>query len=236
MALKLRFRWIPFIAAVLVAAVGISLGNWQTRRAQEKETIEALLIARAAMPKLPLTGSVPSTGEIEYRRVRMSGSFVPAWNVFLDNRPYDGISGFHVLAPFLLEQGGVVLVKRGWVPRDPVDRMRVPDIALSADAQQIEGVVRAHVGRTMQLGQPEPVRPGAIVQNAEVEQFAQAGGWTMLPFVVEQTSDTGDGLIRDWPSPSLGADKHRGYAFQWYGLAAAALIFFFVTGFSRGSR
>lgn len=236
MALKFRFRWIPFLAAVAVAGIGIALGNWQTRRAHEKEAIEAIMTARAASPAFLLTGDAPPLAELEYRRVSLQGSFVPAWNVFLDNRPYGGVAGFHVLTPFRLEQGTMVLVKRGWAPRDPADRMHVPEIETPQGVLRIEGIVRAHVGRTMQLGEPEPLRPGAVVQNVEVAQFAQAGGWNMLPFVVEQTSDTGDALVRDWPRPSAGIDKHRGYAFQWYGLAAAALIFFFVTGFSRGSR
>lgn len=237
MALKLRLRWIPLLAVVCVAAAGIALGNWQMRRAHEKEAIEAMLVARAGMPVVALPGALPQPQELEFRRVRLRGRFVPGWNVFLDNRPHAGVAGFHVLAPFRIEQGGgMVLVKRGWAPRDPADRMRVPDVPVPDGVVQIEGVARAHAGRTMQLGEPEPLRPGAIVQNAEIAQFAQAGNWTMLPFVVEQTSDGADGLVRDWPRPSSGADKHRGYAVQWYALAAAALVFFFVTGWFRGRQ
>jgi cytochrome oxidase assembly protein ShyY1 len=42
--------------------------------------------------------------------------------------------------------------------------------------------------------------------------------------------------MRDWPVPSSGIDTHRGYAFQWYALAAAAFLFFIVTGFRRASK
>jgi len=31
-------------------------------------------------------------------------------------------------------------------------------------------------------------------------------------------------------------EKHRGYAFQWYALAAMAFIFFVVTGIRRGKK
>jgi surfeit locus 1 family protein len=41
-------------------------------------------------------------------------------------------------------------------------------------------------------------------------------------------------MVRDWPAPSLGVEKHQGYAFQWYALSAMALIFFVVNGFRRG--
>lgn len=235
MGLRFRFRWVPFLAALLAATIGFALGDWQTRRAQEKEAIEATLLQRGQMAPLELGSGRPTAGEIEYRRVVARGSFVPGWNVFLDNRPYGGAAGFYVLAPFRLESGDHVLVKRGWVARDVADRTRIPEIATPQGTLRIEGIVRRDVGKTLQLGTPEPLRPGAIVQNADIAEFASAGQWKMLPFVVEQTGDTGDRLVRDWPRPSSGADKHRGYAFQWYGLAVAALVFFIVTGMTRGS-
>jgi cytochrome oxidase assembly protein ShyY1 len=74
-----------------------------------------------------------------------------------------------------------------------------------------------------------------IVQNANAAGIAQAAGIKIIPLMLEQTSDTQDGLVRDWPLPSAGVERHRGYAFQWYGLAATALIFFVVTGFRRGT-
>ena len=33
-------------------------------------------------------------------------------------------------------------------------------------------------------------------------------------------STTGDGLRREWPLPTLGVDRHYGYAAQWFALAA----------------
>jgi surfeit locus 1 family protein len=55
---------------------------------------------------------------------------------------------------------------------------------------------------------------------------------------VQQTlpATPADLMARDWPLPEAGIDKHRGYAFQWYALAALALLFYVMTGFRRGSR
>jgi cytochrome oxidase assembly protein ShyY1 len=74
------------------------------------------------------------------------------------------------------------------------------------------------------------------VQNLDIPEFAQASGLSLQPFIIEQSTDVRDGLTRDWPRPSTGVDKHRGYAFQWYALAATALIFFIVTGFRSGRK
>lgn len=236
MAMRFRFRPVPFIAAVLVAAAGFALGEWQTGRAQEKEAIEAKLTEREAMTVLRLNEALQPLDDLEYRHVSLRGEFVSDWNVYLDNRPHQGRAGFQVATPFrLVDGGGHVLVLRGWAPRNLTDRTQVPAAAAPQGVVEIEGRVRRHAGRVMQLGSPPVLQPGAIVQNLGVEELATASGRDLLPFVLEQTSDTGDGLARDWPRPSTGADKHRGYAFQWYGLAAAALVFFFVTGWTRGT-
>ena len=88
----------------------------------------------------------------------------------------------------------------------------------------------------MQLGQPEPYKPGAILQNLEITSLAAETGLQFYPLIVEQTSLTEDHLQRDWPTPSLGIDKHKGYAFQWYALSLMAGIFFVVTGIRRGKN
>lgn len=237
MALHFRFRWIPFIATMIAVAVGIALGNWQTRRAAEKSAIETRMTQQEAQAPLHLMENLPSLNELEYRHVRMRGQFVPGWNVFLDNRPYKGRAGFHVLAPFRVAgTDRYVLVKRGWVARDVTDRTRVPEVPLPEGSVEIEGRVRRDTGQVLELGTPEPLRSGVIVQNAGIADFEEAGGWQMHAFVIEQLGEGDDRLVRDWPRPSTGVDKHRGYAFQWYGLAAAAFVFFIVTGLNRGTK
>jgi surfeit locus 1 family protein len=237
MPIKFRFRWIPFIAATLAVALGVSLGQWQTRRAAEKQEIERKLSARQSAPPLVLDARVHTVDDVEYRRVVVKGEFVRDWPVYLDNRPYQGAAGFYVLTPLKIAGSDLhVLVARGWFKRDIADRTRLPPIPVPAGVVEIEGVAMRNPGHVLQLGNPEPLRPGAIVQNLGIGEFAQASKLAMQPFVIEQSTDTQDHLVRDWPRPSTGVDKHRGYAFQWYALAATAFLFFIVTGFRRGRK
>ena len=67
-------------------------------------------------------------------------------------------------------------------------------------------------------------------------RLAQASGLEIEPFIIEQTGNDKDGLVREWSRPSLGIDKHLGYAFQWVALAATAFLFFVVTGIKRASK
>lgn len=236
MPTKFRLRWVPFIATVIVAVIGISLGNWQTRRALEKEVVEAKLSVRESAPPLVLSAAPTSTAEIEYRRVLVRGEFIHDWTVYLDNRPYKGNAGFYVLTPLKIADSGMhILVARGWAKRDLADRTKLPSIPTPEGKIEIEGVVRLHSSQVLQLGNAEPLRSKAIVQNVTPSDFEQVG-LHMQPFIIEQLRDTGDGLVRDWPRPSIGVEKHRGYAFQWYGLAAMALVFFVVTGLKRGRQ
>lgn len=236
MRMRFRFRWIPFIAALCAAALGVALGQWQTRRALEKENIEARLEQRAAQAPVVLTSDIQDPDAIEYRKVRADGEFMQDWNLYLDNRPHDGVAGFHLLTPFRIGGSDTwVLVARGWLPRDPVERTRLPRIDTPTGTVRLQGVARRHAGRVLELGQAAALKPGAIVQNVSIREVGQAAGIRLLPFIVEQTAGAGDTLVRDWPRPSSGADKHRGYAFQWYALAATAIAFFVVTGFRRGT-
>ncbi|MEO6921416.1 MAG: SURF1 family protein [Collimonas sp.] len=234
---RFRFRLIPFVATVLLVALGIALAQWQTRRGDQKQLIESKLLQRESEPVLRLGDAAADVDQIEYRRLALRGEFIGGWPVYLDNRPLNGVAGFYVLMPFKIAgSDSYVLVARGWLPRDPSDRSKLPSYPTPAGTVEIEGLARRDFGHVMQLGDASPLQPQAIVQNLGITGFAAASKFKLQPFVVEQTSDAGDHMQRAWPRPSLGIERHRGYAFQWYALAAMAFIFFVVTGFRRGSE
>lgn len=235
MRISFRFRPIPFVATVLLVALGISLGNWQERRAFEKIALQHKLTERAAAAPLTIGAAPLEAAPLEYRHVTVTGQFVSSYPVYLNNRPQDGRAGFYLLMPLKIAGSGMhVLVARGWLPRNAAEAGKLPPYATPSGTVTVDGIVKASVGHIMQLGTPEPVRPGAIVQNIDPAQFAQASGLQLQPFFIEQAGPNADGLVRNWPAPSLGVEKHQGYAFQWYALAAMALLFFVITGFRRG--
>ncbi len=238
---RFQFRWIPFVVMLLLVALGLSLAQWQQRRADEKIARAARLqagnlaapLALGAAPMLPQDAQA-----IEYRRVTVSGHFVPAWTIYLDNRPYRGQAGFHVLTPFRIDGSSMhVLVAQGWLPRNNTDRTRIADYRTPTGTVTLQGVARLNAGHVMQLGTAAPLLPQAIVQNADIAQLAKASGLAFQPLLIEQTLPEAATLpVRDWPAPDLGAEKHRGYAFQWYALALMAFLFFVFTGFRRAKK
>ena len=234
---RFRFRLVPALATLCAVMLGIALGNWQTRRANEKQAIEARMTERQAHGPEKMANLSGDPTEDEFRRIVVDGEFVADWQVYLDNRPHQSMPGFYVLTPLKIAgSDSHILVARGWIQRDLRQRSKIDAPPPPSGTVRIEGVVRRGLPRTLELGEAGKLRPAAIAQNLSIDEFASASGLKMQPYLLEQTSDTGDRLVRDWPRPSSGADKHRGYAFQWYALAATAFLFFVVTGFRRERR
>jgi surfeit locus 1 family protein len=239
MRLRFRFSTIPFLAMLALVTLGIALGNWQTRRALEKNQLQARLAQRAAAAPLVLGEARQDPAAIAFRRVVVSGEFVPGWPVYLDNRPLDGRSGFILLMPFTIAGSRQhVLVARGWLARDAAGSARAPRVATPGGTVTIEGIAVERAARVMQLGTAPKLAPGAVVQNLELDAFARASGLQLQPFLLEQTGPNlaGETLVRKWPAPGVDVDRHKGYAFQWYALAAMAFLFFVITGWRRGTN
>ncbi|MDQ0141007.1 SURF1 family protein [Cupriavidus necator] len=238
---------LPLAAALLVIAVTCALGNWQLGRAHEKEARAARLQALAAQPPVVL-GTAPLSQVVTDHAVRVSGRFDASRTVLLDNRPHgsggrsgDSRAGFLVLTPLVIGaapgEGGAqraVLVLRGWLPRDARDRIRIAPFPTPTGEVTITGTALAGVPRVYSLGQ-DPAG-SKIRQNVEIARYAAETGLALHPLVIAQRNDTGDGLARDWPATDLGADRHYGYAFQWFGLAALTGVLVVVLGWRRARR
>lgn len=239
MRIGFRFRAIPFMATVLLVALGIALGRWQDGRAAQKIALQQQMTARAGAPPQAIGAALLAANDVELRPVSVSGTFVSDWPLFLNNRPQEGKAGFYLLMPLRIEGSNThVLVARGWLPRYTGQFDRLPDFATPAGTVTITGMARASMGHVMQLGTAQPVGPKAILQNLSPDEFAKASRLTVQPFFIEQSgpAPAGDKLVRNWPAPSLNVEKHQGYAFQWYALAVMALLFFVMTGFRRGTK
>lgn len=229
----------PTLAALAVIVLTASLGNWQLRRAQEKIAIQAQADAaqRAAPLLMPALPADPAT--LDAQRVVVRGRFEPEHTVFIDNRTHKGIAGFHVVTPVAISGSALhVLVLRGWIPRDPHERTRLPELPLPAGQVSIEGLAQAHIPQALELqAAPEPGPQDLIWQNLDYDRFERWSGLRLQRLLVRQLEGPEDGLVRELPAAGADVAKHQGYAFQWYALAAAtAALWIFLTFFRRRER
>ena len=221
----------PGVAAAAFIALAISLGNWQTRRAQEKLELGRRLDEGAKGPALSVPSSRLDASALERRRVSARGRFVTRATLFLDNKVLHGAAGYHVLTPLKLEGGEElhVLVNRGWIAAG--ERSTLPAVPTPENVQTIEGIAVTPSRRFVELA-PEAAS-GSLRQNLVPEREEGRLGLGLQPFVIEQTSDAQDGLVRDWERPDAGIERHRSYALQWYSFAALAAILYVVLSFKR---
>lgn len=214
-------RVVPTLAAFLVFALTTSLGNWQTRRGEEKLALQQRLDAYAAAPPMEIRQQRQQPADVVDHRVRARGRFLAERTIFIDNRVYRGAPGYQVVTPLRIDGGAMhVLVNRGWVAAG-TDRSRLPAVSTPPGEITIEGIAVIPVSRPYELA-PDATS-GPLRQNLVPERIEAETGMAMQAFVVLQTTDGEDGLVRDWPKPDAGVNTHRAYALQWYVLAFLAL-------------
>lgn len=223
-----RFKWgLLTFATVVAIGITLSLGMWQLSRAAQKQALQAAVLAQAAKPVLDgralQTAADPLA--LVHQKARIKGTWVPGATVFLDNRPMDGRVGFFAVTPLLLQGSqAAMLVQRGWVPRNFENRTLLPHIETPAGVVEVEGRIAPAPAKLYELG---GAGGGAIRQNLDLAQFRVESGLALMAVTLQQTGAPSEGLLRDWAAVNGGVDRHYGYAFQWFGLAALIAVLYF---------
>ena len=220
-----RIKPLPAVAVLVVITLTFLLGQWQTGRARTKEKLfEQAQQANARAP-LVIGAAGLEAEQIAHRRVLMEGEFLPNSTIYLDNRFYQRQPGVEVLSAFRPRGSSAhVIVNRGWMPVPPDQRQHIRAPALPTGLVQLAGIAQIQIPNYWNLGAPAAGKLSAIWPNFGFDAYAQLTGLRLQPFVVQQTSAQADGLVRDWPVVGANAEKHWGYAFQWYGLCALTLF------------
>ena len=241
-------RIVATLSALLVVLVGCGAGVWQFNRADQKISLGESLAAKLQLPVLNANADSLTLDQATERRIVARGRFIQNEAIWLDNRPRPipeggagsaGQSGFYLMMPLkLVGQESVLWVNRGWAPRNNDNRIELPPVKTPDDELTIEGVAFPHPGRVYELGQKGDTKAiPRIEQNFDLALEAQSHGWKQLPFIVrESNADKNDGLVRNWPSPTNGVDRHYAYAFQWFALALAGFLFWLINGLMKYRR
>ena len=221
----------PTLAAAGFAALTFALGNWQMERAASKRALQARIDAGERLTVWEVGKAPMDKSQILYRRVSANGTFDPRYQILLDNRIHDGVAGYHVLTPLLIDGGQrAVLVNRGWLPVGK-NRSTLPLISTPTGQVKITGLAVDPDTRYFELGPTAP--QNRVWQNLNFKSYAAWSGLNLHPFVLQQSSDSGDGLLRVWPRPDIGVDTHISYAMQWYGLCATLVTLWLVLNVKR---
>lgn len=225
-ALHSRRFWLLTVAALVVAGTTFSLGQWQLRRAAQKEGLQAAIDSKGRLLMLDARSLVaaPNVTDEVHRPAALKGTWLTEHTVYLDNRPMSGKTGFLVVTPLALEgTSQAILVQRGWVPRNFADRTRLPDVSTPPGGVTVEGRIAPPPSRLYEF---TGVERGRIRQNLDLSAFRKETGLPLLEVSLLQTGAASQGLLREWAAPNVGVDKHYGYAFQWFGLCGLVIILY----------
>jgi surfeit locus 1 family protein len=216
MAEQRRPAWLPVVAALFFTLLTLALGHWQWQRAEYKAGLQARFDLASAEAPLRLELRPIDAGALYFHRLRLHGRYDAAHQIYIDNRILAGRPGYHVITPLRFGQDGLLLVNRGWLAGG--DRRLSPHAAVPSGEVWVEGIALPARQRYFELS-AQTVN-GAVWQNLDLERYRSLVGVALPDLLLLQVSASSDGLVRDWPRPDLGVERHRSYALQWFALSA----------------
>lgn len=228
--MKYRFKpsILTSILTPLLMILFIKFGFWQWNKAEQKQALQATFDARLKDQPTELPQQVTDVEYWRYRRVHVRGTYDISHQILLDNQMNGDVAGYHVITPLKpANTNTYVLVDRGWVAMG--DRSTAPQI--STPQGQVEAVGFAWVPsrKFYELQAPPPLdgQWQPLWQNMDMDRFKQAVPFHILPFIIRlDANSNAGGFLRDWPRPAERIETHIGYAYQWFGFAAALLLIY----------
>lgn len=201
----------------------VGLGTWQLDRLKWKE---ALIDERQTMlgaPPVAVASLAAGAEAAPYRRVRLSGAYLHEKELLVGPRTRHGAAGWHVITPLRFNNGGFVLINRGWIPRDrrnPASRVG----GQLAGAITVEGFLK----RPSRRGPFVPDNDPANGQWFDVDPAAMAKHLKLSPiapyWVVAGPASHPGGYPKSDHQVSMPPNNHLQYAGTWYGLALVVAV------------
>jgi surfeit locus 1 family protein len=237
-----RARLLVLLAAGATMGLTAYLSHWQYSKGLSKVRAQAQVDARRQMPELTAEVWAQEEGLAlaqESRAFVAQGRWHHDCTVYLDNRPLKGAVGFAVVTPLKLDDGRILPVLRGWLPRNIQNRTEIAPFREELGAVEIRGLRLKSAPRVYALGEEGD---GPIRQNLDLARYQQgcksAGQGAWMPGLLSQRtpsialdevsrSDAAAELRRDWPAPAADVQKHWNYAVQW-GLLCVTLGILYV--------
>ncbi|WP_081090073.1 SURF1 family protein [Vibrio splendidus] len=238
--------WIAVVLTVVSVSALIKLGLWQLDRGNEKLRYEQQLTERAQLSSQPLgvvisefrdmsssdQDSLPLQTlyglKVDVELVNTSGLIL-----LLDNQINQGTVGYviYMLGEVQTQDGRKqLLIDLGFVAANN-DRRELPQIGNVTLPTNMSGrlYTRSVNPLSQELGL-ENTAPKRI-QNINIEALSQYTGQEVLPFIFQPQSLDSWPYEMLWRPTAMKSDKHFGYSFQWFVMAAVLLSLMLLIGY-----
>ncbi len=225
--IRFQIRLIPFLAMLLCLALFIYLGLWQSGKGDRLAQELAQRAQRSQQGPVVVTAQLLDAQAAQDAPFTVVGTYDAQHQIFLDNRQENGQPGVHVITPLKIESSDTrILVNRGWVGWGQ-GRGVLPVVATPEGRVQVTGLATVASTKKFFLMPDHSEAQGKLWLRLDMPRFQALIGHPLQPVVLQQTGgDAPDTLVRHWPPPQDRVGMHRGYAFQWFGMAVALLLFY----------
>lgn len=111
---------LPFWGTVLTivgVAILCSLGFWQFARLQWKQELISTINAEYGVDSAAVHLSAKDIMQpVLFKRGQIFGQYHHDKEIRISSRVHESIPGYHIVTPFSLDGGAIILVNRGWIP------------------------------------------------------------------------------------------------------------------------
>lgn len=224
-SVRVKLRIFLLLAAVLIELLLLRLGFWQLARGEEKrqalQAVEAVLQEKKAEP---LAGALDQTQGYTWTQGRVVFRDAPL--LLLDNQRRGNQVGVSVIQAAEDESGQLLLVDLGWLPVN--GSRQLPKPAAVSGALMLEGLLMPPPSPGLALGPAYSTQPDGTLLLLRLDRDALAGalGRPLAARMLRVDPKQRVGFTRDLSvqANTLPPEKHRAYALQWFGLAAAFAV------------
>lgn len=226
---------LPSILTAVLLSVFIKLGLWQMDRAEQKTQLAESVQERRNASPLMMIGPDAETDKILWRAVELDGEFRQDLHFLLDNQVNKGRAGYFLYSVLEFTDGPDVLVNRGWMAGQG-DRTQAPVFMTPQSKVRIMGEIKLPpvTGWLLAENTDERLSDSVIrLQTINIDSIERSYNLDLRAFVLRLKAGSDAGLMLDWPEPGSGVEKHHGYAFQWFAMAAALLIIYLVVNLRK---
>jgi surfeit locus 1 family protein len=223
-------RGFYYLFAAVLCLVFLSLGRWQLSRAEWKQQrLDAVAKVLDDQKAQPLSNALSASEDKNTSSFVWSsgrGRFLQTPALLLDNQRRGAQVGVQVYRVFKTEQGMNVLVNLGWLAI-PGDRT-MPLVDTISGEYAVDGLVMAPPSPALVMGPPH-VKVNTsywLMTRMDIGSLSKDLNIPLASRVLRLNPKHSLGYARDLDilPNTLPPEKHRGYAVQWFGLAAAVFI------------
>lgn len=220
------------ILLLTIPVTTFGLGVWQTKRRRWKLEMLEMLQTKPKIPPVPLPNSLEEINELEYRKVRVRGTFDHSKEMRIGLRSLvqesHGSSknqfsmgrsfGYHVVTPFkLADRDLTILVNRGWEPKQDKEHTQLKPESQVKGEVEIVGIVRKPERKQAFTSKNKP--GSNMWAYRDIDAMAKHAGTAPVFIDADSDSTVEGGPIGGQTIVTL-RNEHLQYMFFWYSLSA----------------